>query len=161
MKKLSRSFLLLVGSLFGAVAAAQLNAGASNQDESVDASSAIVQLKGDPLTTYSATKPGKSKKIDFQGNAAKSYRAQLAAGRNDFKSWLKANAPKAKITSEYDVSLNAVAVELNGTPLDTIAAAPMVQQVGYNALYHPTLSESYKIINATGAWTAGGGRARA
>jgi len=161
MKKLLRSFLLLVGSLFGAVAAAQLNAGASNQDESVDASSAIIQLKGDPLTTYSATKPGKSKKIDFQGYAAKSYRAQLAAGRNDFKSWLKANAPKAKITSEYDVSLNAVAVQLNGTPLETIAAAPMVQQAAYNALYRPTLSESYKIINAPVAWSASGGRANA
>src|SRR5206468_7654145 len=35
---------------------------------------------------------------------------------------------------------------------------PMVQQVQYNVLYHPNLSESYKIINATGAWTAAGGR---
>jgi subtilisin family serine protease len=162
MKKLLRSCLLLVGSLFGAVAiAAQPGAGASNQDESVDTSSAIVQLQGDPLTTYSATKPGKSKKIDFQDNVVKSYRAQLAAGRNDFKSWLKANAPKAKITSEYDVSLNAVAVELNGTPLDTIAAAPMAKQVEYNVRYRPTLSESYQIINATGAWTSAGGRSTA
>jgi len=37
----------------------------------------------------------------------------------------------------------------------------MVQQVQYNALYHPNLSESYKIINASGAWAAGGGRAAA
>ena len=161
MNKLSRTLLLLVGSLFGSVAAAQLNADAYTQDESVDASSAIVQLKGDPLTSYSAAKPGKGKKIDFESTATKSYRAQLAAGRNDFKSWLRANAPKAKITSEYDVSLNAVAVELNGTPLETIAAAPMVQQVGYNALYHATMSQSYKIVNATGAWTAAGGRATA
>ena len=159
MKKLSRSFLLLVGSLFGALAAAgQPDAGALNQDQSVDTSSAIVRLKGDPLAAYSATKPAPGKKIDFRGYAARSYRAQLAAGRNDFKSWLRANAPKAKITSEYDVSLNAVAVKLNGESLDAIAAAPMVQQVGHNALYQPTMSESYKIINATGAWTASGGR---
>src|SRR4030095_7081631 len=52
-------------------------------------------------------------------------------------------------------------VQLNGTPLATIAAAPMVQSAEYNALYHPTLSESYKIINASGAWTAAGGRANA
>ena len=58
-------------------------------------------------------------------------------------------------------SLNAVAVQLNGTPLATIAAAPMVQSAEYNALYHPTLSESYKIINASDAWTAAGGRATA
>jgi minor extracellular serine protease Vpr len=135
------------------------NADAFNQGPDVDRSSAIVQLKGDPLSTYSATKPAHGKKIDFNSNTVRSYRAQLSAGRNEFKRWLRANAPAAKITSEYDVSLNAVAVELNGTPLETIAAAPMVQRAEYNALYHPNLSESYKIINAMDAWTAAGGRA--
>src|SRR5205823_7151939 len=43
----------------------------------------------------------------------------------------------------------------------TIKGAPMVQSVQYNALYHPDLSESHKIINATAAWTAAGGRANA
>jgi subtilisin family serine protease len=52
-------------------------------------------------------------------------------------------------------------VQLNGTPLETIAAAPMVERAEYNALYHPNLSESYKIINASDAWTAAGGRAAA
>jgi hypothetical protein len=49
-------------------------------------------------------------------------------------------------------------VQLNGTPLETIAAAPMVERAEYNALYHPNLSESYKIINASDAWNAAGGR---
>src|SRR5206468_716754 len=106
-------------------------------------------------------KPPRGKKIDFNSNAVRSYRAQLNAGRNEFKRWLRANAPSAKVTSEYDISLNAVAVQLNGTPLATIAAAPMVQSAEYNALYHPNLSESYKIINALDAWNAGGGRATA
>ena len=127
----------------------------------VDTSSVIVQLKGDPLSTYSATKPAPGKKIDFNSNTVKSYRAQLVAGRNDFTSWLRANAPRAKITSQYDISLNAVAVQLNGTSLETIAGAPMVQQVQYNGLYHPDLSESYKIINALGAWGGQAGRATA
>ena len=70
-------------------------------------------------------------------------------------------APGARVTGEDDVSLNALAVQLNGTPLATITAAPMVQSAEYNVLYHPTLSESYKIINASGAWTAAGGRATA
>src|SRR5262249_22216462 len=135
------------------------NADAFNQGPDVDRSSAIVQLKGNPLTTHSATKPAAGKKIDFKGNAVRSYRAQLAAGRNEFRRWLRANAPKAKITSEYDVSLNAVAVELNGTPLETIAAAPMVERAEYNAVYHANLSQSYQIINATDAWNAAGGRA--
>ena len=134
------------------------NADAFNQALTVDTSSAIVQFKGDPLSTYSATKPASGKKIDFNSNTVKSYRAQLAAGRNDFTNWLRANAPNARITSQYDISLNAVAVQLNGTSLETIAGAPMVQQVQYNVLYHPNLSESYKIINASDAWAAAGGR---
>src|SRR5213080_4751072 len=134
------------------------NADSFAQGPTEDTSSAVVQLKGDPLSTYSATKPAPGKKIDFNSNTVKSYRAQLTGLRNDFRNWLRANAPNAKITSEYDISLNAVAVQLNGTSLEAIAGAPMVQQVQYNVLYHPNLSESYKIINATGAWTAAGGR---
>src|SRR5438876_9610066 len=137
------------------------NADAFNPGPDVDRSSAIVQLKGDPVSTHSITKPAAGKKIDFKNNNVRSYRAQLSAGRNEFKRWLRANAPRARVTSEYDVSLNAVAVQLNGTPLATIAAAPMVQSAEYNALYYPNLSESYKIINASDAWTAAGGRATA
>jgi minor extracellular serine protease Vpr len=134
------------------------NADAFNQGPDVDRSSAIVQLKGDPLTTHSATKPAAGKKIDFKNNTVRSYRAQLSAGRNEFRRWLRTNAPRARVTSEYDISLNAVAVQLNGAALETIARAPMVERVQYNALYHPTLSESHFIINADEAWGAAGGR---
>jgi minor extracellular serine protease Vpr len=137
------------------------NADAFNRGPDVDNSSAVVQLKGDPISTNPSTKPPHGKKIDFNGQAVRSYRAQLNARRNEFKRWLRANAPSAKVTSEYDISLNAVAVQLNGTPLATIAAAPMVQSAEYNALYYPNLSESYKIINASDAWTAAGGRSNA
>jgi hypothetical protein len=37
----------------------------------------------------------------------------------------------------------------------------MVQQVEYNTLYYPDLSQSYKVINASGAWTNAGGRSNA
>src|SRR3989440_7299863 len=137
------------------------NADSVNQGPDVDTATAVVQLKGDPLSTNPSTKPVHGRKIDFNSNAVRSYRAQLNTGRNEFKQWLRANAPRARVTSEYDVSLNAVAVQLNGTPLATIGAAPRVQSAEYNALYHPTLSESYKIINASDAWTAAGGRANA
>src|SRR5215831_425864 len=135
------------------------NADAVNRGPDVDTASAVVQLKGDALSTNPSTKPPSGRKIDFNGQAVRSYREQLAAKRNEFKQWLRANAARARVTSEYDISLNAVAVELNGTPLATIAAAPMVQSAEFNALYHPNLSESYKIINASDAWTAAGGRA--
>src|SRR6266478_9158581 len=162
--------LLILGAAMFSVAAtgggskgSRPNASTDNfqKQPAVDKSSVIVQLKGDPLSKNSSTKPAPGKKIDFNSTTVKSYRAQLSARRNDFKQWLQTYAPKAKVTSQYDISLNAVAVQLNGTSRDTIAGAPMVQQVEYNALYHPDLSESYKIINAAGAWTAAGGRSNA
>ena len=73
----------------------------------VDTSSAIVQLNGDPLSTYVKTKPAAGKKIDFSSSTVKSYRAQLSALRNSFKQWLRTNAPAVKVTGEYDISLNA------------------------------------------------------
>src|SRR5262245_1005274 len=152
--------LRVIAFAFGgsATTRSNVNTDAVARHPDMDRSSAIVQLKGDPVSTHSATKPATGKKIDFKNNTVKSYRAQLNAGRNEFRRWLRANAPRARVTSEYDISLNAVAVQLNGTPLETIAAAPMVERAEYNALYHPNLSESYKIINATDAWNAGGGR---
>ena len=145
----------------GGAARPNANADAFNRGADVDQSSAVVQLKGDPISTNPSTKPPHGRKIDFKSQGVRSYRAQLNQKRNEFKHWLQSNAPRARVTGEYDISLNAVAVRLNGTPLATIAAAPMVQSAEYNALYHPNLSESYKIINAMGAWTAAGGRANA
>jgi minor extracellular serine protease Vpr len=168
MKKILAAFLIFSGITLcvmalgvggPAVPRRNVNADAFTQGPGLDASSAIIQLKGAPLSTHSATKPAPGRQIDFNSNAVRSYRAQLAAGRNNFRTWLAANAPNAKITSEYDISLNAVALQLNGTPLETIAAAPMVQQTQHNVLYYPNLSESYKIINAPAAWAAVGGRA--
>jgi len=124
----------------------------------VDTSSALVQLKGDPLATYVKTKPPQGKKVDFDSNTVKSYRAQLSALRNDFKAWLRANAPKAKVTGEFDISLNAVSVQLNGVSLATIAGAPMVQRAEYEGLYYPTVDDpDLDLIHAMEAWAADGG----
>jgi minor extracellular serine protease Vpr len=168
MKKIIAAFLVfssigLSVIAFGVGGSPRPNASADafTRGPDLDRSSAVVQLRGDPLSTSPRTKPAHGRKIDFNSNAVRSYRAQLNAGRNEFKRWLRTNAPRARVTNEYDVSLNAVAVQLNGTPLATIAAAPMVQSAEYNALYYPNLSESYKIINASDAWTAAGGRATA
>src|SRR5262245_19732881 len=137
------------------------NADAPNRGPNMDNTSAVVQLKGDPISTNPSTKPPRGRKIDFKSRGVRSLRAQLNQRRNEFKQWLRSNAPNARVTGEYDVSLNAVAVQLNGTPLATIAAAPMVASAEYNVHYHPILIVSYKTINASDAWTAAGGRANA
>jgi subtilisin family serine protease len=166
MKKLLATLLIFSSIGLGVIAfgvggSPRPNANADSfiRGQDIDTSSAIVELKGAPLSTNPATKAPHSKKIDFKSYATRSYRAQLNNRRNEFKRWLRVNAPNARVTSEYDISLNAVAVQLNGTPLERIAAAPMVERAEYSALYHPNLSESYKIINASDAWTAAGGRA--
>src|SRR6059058_1553889 len=65
------------------------NADAFNRGPDVDNSSAIVQLKGDPVSTNPSTKPPHGRKIDFNGQAVRSYRAQLNQRRNELKRWLR------------------------------------------------------------------------
>src|SRR6266852_399666 len=150
MKRLSGAFVTLVALLLtmavaGATAGGPVSDGPSAAP-GIDTGSAIVELNGDPLSTYVKTKPAPGKKIDFSSTTVKSYRAQLSAMRNDFKQWLKANAPAAKVTGEFDISLNAVAVQLNGTPLSTIASAPMVQKAEFEGVYRPLADPDLGLI---------------
>ncbi|HEX9051737.1 MAG TPA: S8 family serine peptidase [Anaeromyxobacter sp.] len=125
----------------------------------VDTGSAIVQLQLDPLSTAAPSRPPKGKKIDFDSATVKSYRALLSAQRNDFKQWLRANAPNAKVTGEFDISLNAVAVKLNGETLGTVASAPQVRTAQYEGLYYPIAlgDPDLDLIRASEAWAAAGG----
>ena len=106
-------------------------------DRTIDTNSALVQLAGDPLSVSARTRPAKGKKVDFDSATVKSERAGLAATRNEFKRWLKSNAPNARITNEFDLAINAVAVELNGTTLETLSSAPMARHAELEAIYHP------------------------
>ncbi|MGH3070672.1 MAG: S8 family serine peptidase [Gaiellaceae bacterium] len=126
---------------------------------SIDQGSALVLLNGEPLATYEKTRPAKGKKIDFSSDAVKSYRAQLSGLRNDFKSWLRANAPKARVNGQFDIALNGVSVELNGTQLATLRSAPMVVGAELQGLYRPLGHEDpdLALVHALEAWSAGGG----
>ncbi len=130
----------------------------------VDTGSAIARLALDPLATAARTKPSPGKKIDFSSSSVRSYRAELSAQRNDFRSWLKANAPGARVSGEYDVAVNAVAVRLNGTSLAALRSAPGVVSVSAQTLYTPTavagttataLDPDLPLIKAGGVANAG------
>jgi minor extracellular serine protease Vpr len=125
----------------------------------VDAGSALVQLEGAPLATAEKTRPPKGKKIDFSSQAVRSYRAELSELRNDFKAWLRQNAPGARVNGEFDISLNAVSVELNGTSLGTITGAPMVESAQLQGLYRPAAHDDpdLELIHAQEAWSSGNG----
>ncbi len=161
------SLLVLALAPAGSAFAGNGGNGSASADSSitgprVDTTSALVQLKGAPLSTYVKTKPAQGKKIDFNSTTVKSYRAQLSAQRNQFKQWLQTYAPKAKITGQYDISLNAVAVQLNGTKLGLLGTAPMVKHVEYEGLYYPTYDDpDLNIISAIQAWGGVGGAADA
>jgi minor extracellular serine protease Vpr len=144
---------------FGLVTASGNSAAQSREDKS----SALVQLNAEPLSTDVKTRPPHGKKIDFDSNTVKSYRAQLSALRNDYKAWLRANVPQARVTKEFDISLNAVSVELNGATLEQVAAAPQVRHAEYQGLYRKLDNNDpdLGLIDAIQAWAAGGGPANA
>ena len=151
-------------SLTAAHAAPKAATGAPTTDSrpTQDTSSALVQLNGDPLSTSAKTKPPKGKKIDFDSTTVKSVRAQLSALRNDYKAWLRANVPGAKVTGEFDISLNAVAVQLNGATLAQVAAAPMVNYAEYQGLYRPNATDpDLPLISAQQAWARFGSETNA
>ena len=83
MKKILATFFCVALSSLSIIALGA-DQGGANADSfgngpTVDTSSVIVQLKGDPLSTYVQTQPPQGRKIDFNSNAVKSYRAQLSA----------------------------------------------------------------------------------
>jgi len=168
MKTKARLWIWLVVCLAIALSGFSISYGKQTSDSTTSKPSytteyALVQLVGDPLSTYSKTKPLQGKKIDFNSSQVKSYRALLAERRNEFKSWLRENAPNARVTGEYDLALNAVSVKLNGTSLDTLRKSPLVKAVEYEGLYYPTDANDpdLNIINALQAWAQGGGPANA
>src|SRR5688572_9054595 len=152
-------FIVAAVAAFGLLVASDDSAAQAGQDKS----SALVQLNGEPLATYVKTRPAPGKKIDFNSNTVKAYRAQLSALRNDYKAWLRANVPQAKVTKEFDISLNAVSVELNGATLEQVAAAPQVRHAEYQGLYRKNAHNDpdLGLIDAIQAWAAGGGPANA
>src|SRR5947208_13539670 len=81
---IAATLLVLGAAMFSVAASGGGGAKSSRPDGStdnfknhpvMDKSSAIVQLKGEPLSKESSTKPAQGKKIDFNSTTVKSYRA--------------------------------------------------------------------------------------
>jgi minor extracellular serine protease Vpr len=133
-----------------------------------DKTSAIVVFKSQPLATYDGhlkgyakTKPAPGKKLNPNSAASKKYLGYLKTQHSAYATWLRKNAPGAKITSNLYSTLNAVGVKLNGTTLTKLRSNTSVSVVGFATLYQKTLSESHKLINADPVWAKAGGRSDA
>jgi minor extracellular serine protease Vpr len=150
-------FVLAAALAAGPAAAAGVAKGNSTR-ATQDSSYALVQLDGEPLASFARTAPPKGKKVDFSSTTVKAYRALLSKQRNDYKAWLRANAPQARVTGEFDISLNAVAVQLNGATLAQVSATSMVKLAQYQGLYYPNaVDPDLALINAGQAWARDGG----
>ena len=161
--------VLATGLLLLAVPIAEAGAPAASSDKSasggaLDTRSAIVVLRQQPLATYDGHIAGYAKtrpstgKLNPTEAATRKYLGYLKTEHSAFAAWLRANVPSARITSSFYTTLNGVAVKLNGASIRKLRNSRDVAKVEYNALYHPSMSESYKIINAAAAWAASGGR---
>ncbi len=142
----------------GAALAAPDGPRAARSAEGVDMSRVIVQLSGDPIATSTAVERSGNDKVLFNAAKTRNVRADLVRERNAFRQWLKRNAPEARITGQFDVALNGVAVELNGTPISVIQRAPGVTAVGYENVYTPMDMEDpdLTLIDAFLGWDAAG-----
>ena len=133
-----------------------------------DKTSAIVVFKSQPLATYDGrlkgyerTKPAPGKKLNPNSAASKKYVGYLKTQHSAYATWLRKNAPGAKITSHLYSTMNAVGVKLNGTTLTKLRSNTAVSVVGFTTLYRQSLSESHKLISADPVWTKAGGRSDA
>src|SRR5689334_22754957 len=95
------SLVLAVSGYLSVHAEAIKNSDSTDAAAQWDVSSAIVLLKGDPISTYTRTRPAQGKKVDFSSAAVKSYRAQLNTLRSQFRKWLAGAAPRATINGSF------------------------------------------------------------
>jgi subtilisin family serine protease len=173
--------LKLAGIVIAALAAiivlpliAGANSGPSNSNQftsdassaptaNVDTGYAIVQLQGSPVATNPSIGAGNGHRVNLNAPAVQSYRSQLAQERNAYRQWLNANYPKANVTGQFDIALNALGVQLNGTPLSALSAGPNAVSAQYQGVYHPsgdvTVDPDLTLINAFNAWAANGNTA--
>src|SRR6266540_250765 len=149
--------ILATGLLLLAVPIAEAGAPPANSDKTtwgaaLDTRSAIVVLRQQPLAIYDGHLAGYARtrpstgKLNPNSAAAKKYIGFLKAEHSAFASWLRANVPTARITSNFYTTLNGVAVKLNGAAIGRLRNNRDVARLEYNALYHPSMSESHKIF---------------
>ena len=134
-----------------------------SSQRSADSESALVELAGDSLAVSPGTAPARGAKVDLQGGAARSERAAwrrcATTSGGGCGPTPRLPASPASTTSPS----HAVGGELNGTPLATIAAAPMVTHAELQQVFTPVAHDDpdLSLVNANEAWTAVGGEANA
>ncbi len=129
--------------------------------------SVIVKLKGDALASYqgnllglAATSPSKmgEKRLDLNSNASRAYMSYLDKTHQSFKTAVSSEIQQAKITYDYQVVLNSVAVVLPADQLGDLSSLPGVEAVYPDELLKLDTDSSDQFIGAPTLWKQLGGQ---
>ena len=142
--------LISLATVLFAVLLTAAAAGAGNRTESdggttppsVDQGSALVQLKGDPLSTVREDQArARARRSTSTSTVRVLPRPAVARCATTSSRGCAPTRRRRKVTGEFDISLNAVPCKLNGATLDHVAAAPMVARAQYQGLYYPIATD--------------------
>lgn len=100
-------------------------------------------------------------RFDPSSQAYAAYRRHLNNEHANFRANLGRVAQEAAIVSEYFITANAVAVELNGAQPQDLKRLNGVKEVHHSTLVEMHMDQSVGLINAEPAWAQVGGRADA
>ena len=132
--------------------------------------SVIVRLSDEPLSMYrggvaglAATAPQVlgSKKLNAHSADSQRYLAHLDAQAAAFTARLGSAVPAAKVTHQYRVAFNGMALRVPAARISALAALPGVAEVLEDPVLRPLTDTSPAFIGAPVVWNALGGQASA
>ncbi len=148
---------LLLTAFIPVAAAASGGSGSTKDDNS---EYAIVEFKlsatGDytgGIAGYPATEPTHGHKLDTSSAPVTMYRGLIGAEHASFNAWLHSNSPAMQVVDNFDLSLNGVAVALNGQSWNSLANGPDVVAVTPDSLYYPSMDVSVPLVHAPQVWS--------
>lgn len=123
----------------------------------------IVQVAGEPLATYagdvpglSATRPGRSKKLNTTTAAAQAYSAHLAVRQRDVLSTVGASA-----TAHHTVVFNGATAALTAQQAAKLVGSADVVALTKDTLRQVTTNESPAFLGMPELWSQAGGQSKA
>ncbi len=129
--------------------------------------SVIVELNGDSLATYqggitglSPTSPAKTgaKKLNVNTSASKAYLGYLNSKHQRFIQAAANAVPQARVSQDFQVILNAVAMTVPVDQVSQLAGLPDVSAVLPDELLQPLTDNSPQFIGAPTVWNQLGGQ---
>ena len=119
----------------------------------------IVTLAQPPLAAYSRSFTARSatRRLDTTSRSSRAYVAQLRAVQARAEATLKRAIPSARVTRNYTLLLNGMAVELPAKQLATAVRLPFASKVYPSLRYTLAMNRSPGLIRAGELAAAGGG----